>query len=56
VPQHKKTLVGQKLNGTYQLLVYADEENLVGCNTDNAQKSTVTITDSSKKDGLHREN
>jgi hypothetical protein len=32
--------VGQKLNGTLQLLAYADDVNLLGDNTDTINKNT----------------
>jgi hypothetical protein len=42
--------VGLKLNGTHQLLVYADAVNLLGDNIDTIKKNT--LIDSSKKVGL----
>jgi hypothetical protein len=44
--------VGLKLNGTRQLLVYADDVNLLGDNTDNIKKNTETLIDVSKEVGL----
>jgi hypothetical protein len=44
--------VGLKLNGTHQLLAYADDVNLLGDNIDTIKKNTETVTDSSKEVGL----
>jgi hypothetical protein len=44
--------VGLKLNGAYQLLVYADDVNLLGVNIDNIKKNMETLIDASKKVGL----
>jgi hypothetical protein len=44
--------VGLKLNGTHQLLAYADDVNLLGHNIDTINKNTETITDASKEVGL----
>jgi hypothetical protein len=44
--------VGLKLNGTHQLLVYADDVNLLGDNVDAIKKNTRTLTDASKEVGL----
>jgi hypothetical protein len=44
--------VGLKLNGTHQLLVYADGVNLLGDNIDAKQKNMETLIDSSKAVGL----
>jgi hypothetical protein len=44
--------VGLKLNGTHQLLAYADDVNLLGDNIDTMKKDIETLTDASKKVGL----
>jgi hypothetical protein len=44
--------VGLKLNGTNQLLAYADDVNLLGDNIDTTKKNTDTLIDASKKVGL----
>jgi hypothetical protein len=44
--------VGLKLNGTYQLLAYADDVNLLRDNTDTIKKNTETFIDASKEVGL----
>jgi hypothetical protein len=41
--------VGLKLNGTHQLLAYADDVNLLGDNIDNIKKNTETLIDDSKE-------
>jgi hypothetical protein len=50
--------VGLKLNGTHELLVYADDVNLLGDNIDTINKNTQTCIDASKEVGLevNREN
>jgi hypothetical protein len=40
--------VGLKLNGTLQLLIYADDVNLLGDTTDAINKNTKTLVDISK--------
>jgi hypothetical protein len=40
------------LNGTHQLLVYADDMNLLGDNIDTIKKNTQTLIDASKEVGL----
>jgi hypothetical protein len=44
--------VGLKLNGIYQLLVYADDVNLLGDNIETIKENTQTLIDTSKKVGL----
>jgi hypothetical protein len=41
--------VGLKLNGTHQLLAYADDANLLGDNIDAIKKKTETLTDARKE-------
>jgi hypothetical protein len=41
--------VGLKLYRTHQLLVYADDVNLLGDNIDTIQKTTQTLIDSSEE-------
>jgi hypothetical protein len=43
---------GLKLNGTHQLLAYADDVNLMGDNIDTKKKNTETLIDASKEVGL----
>jgi hypothetical protein len=40
-----------KLNGTHQLLAYADDVNLLGDNIDTIKKNTETLIDTSKEVG-----
>jgi hypothetical protein len=44
--------VGLKLNGTHQLLAYADDVTLLGDNIDTIRKNTETLTDANKETGL----
>jgi hypothetical protein len=44
--------VGLKLYGSQQLLIYADDVNLLGENTENIKKHAGTLTDVSKEVGL----
>jgi hypothetical protein len=43
--------VGLKLNGIRQLLVYADDVNVLGDNTDTIKKNTQTLIYASKEVG-----
>jgi hypothetical protein len=43
---------GLKLNGTHQLLAYADDVNLLGDNIETINKNTQTLIDASKEVGL----
>jgi hypothetical protein len=44
--------VGPKLNGTHQLLVYADDVIPLGDNMDTIKKNTETLVDASREVGL----
>jgi hypothetical protein len=44
--------VGLKLNGTYQLLVYVDDMNLLGDNMDTIKKTKETLFDAGKEVGI----
>jgi sorting nexin-29 len=44
--------VGLKVNGTHQLLAYADDVNLLGNNIDAIKKNTETLIEASKEVGL----
>jgi poly(3-hydroxyalkanoate) synthetase len=43
---------GQNLNGTHQLLAYADDVNIVGENIDTIQKNKEALFDAGKEVGL----
>jgi hypothetical protein len=47
-----RSQVGLKLNGTHQLLAYADYVNLLGDNIHIIKKNTETLIDASKEVGL----
>jgi hypothetical protein len=44
--------VGRKLNGTHQLLICADDVNLLGDNVNTIKKNTGSLIDASKEVGL----
>jgi hypothetical protein len=48
----QETQVGLKLNGTHQLLVYADDVNLLGDNIETIMKNKETLIDACKEIGL----
>jgi sorting nexin-29 len=45
--------VGLKLNGTHQLVAYADDVNLLGDKIDTIKENTETLIDASKEVGLN---
>jgi hypothetical protein len=44
--------MGLKLNGTHQLLAYADDVNLLGDNIDTIKKNIETLMDATKEVGV----
>jgi hypothetical protein len=48
----QETQVELKLNGTHQLLAYADDRNLLGDNINTIKKNTETFIDASTEVGL----
>jgi hypothetical protein len=52
IGKFQENQVRLKLNGTHQLLAYADDVNLLGDNIDTINKNTETLIDASKEVGL----
>jgi hypothetical protein len=52
IKEVQENQAGLKLNGTHQLLAYADDVNLLGDNIDTINKNTQTLIDASKDVGL----
>jgi hypothetical protein len=48
----QETQMGLKLNGTHQLLAYADDVNLLRDNIDTIKKNTETLINASKEVGV----
>jgi biotin operon repressor len=48
----QESQVGLKLNGTHQLLAYADDANVLGDNIDTIEENIETLIDASKEVGL----
>jgi hypothetical protein len=47
----QKNRMELKLNGTYQLLLYADDVKILGDNTDATQRNNEDLIDTSKEAG-----
>jgi hypothetical protein len=54
MPKVHENQVRLKLNGTYQLLVYADNVKLLTYNTDTVKKNTETLSETSKEVGIYK--
>jgi hypothetical protein len=52
IRKFQENQLGLKLNGTHQLLVCADDVNLLGDNIHIIKKNTKTLIDASKEVGL----
>jgi hypothetical protein len=52
IRKNQENQVGLKLNGTYQLLAYANDVNVALDNIDTIKKNTETLIDTSKEVGL----
>jgi hypothetical protein len=48
----QESQLGLKLNGTYQLLAYADDVNLLGYNIETILRNTEILIDATKQVGL----
>jgi hypothetical protein len=51
IKEVKENQAGLKVNGTHQLLAYADDMNLLGDDLDIINRNTVTLIDASKEVG-----
>jgi hypothetical protein len=52
IRKFQENQAGLKLNGTHQLLAYADDVNLLGDNITTINKNTETLIDACKEVGL----